>query len=61
MASSTITGIGSGFDTQGIVKALVAAERAPKDSQILKQQTTATTQLSAVGTVKVALKPTVLR
>lgn len=56
MASSTITGIGSGFDTQGIVKALVAAERAPKDSQILKQQTTATTQLSAVGTVKVALE-----
>jgi len=55
MASSTITGVGSGFDTAGIVKALVAAERAPKDSQILKQQTTATTQLSAVGTVKSAL------
>ena len=52
MASSTITGVGSGFDTAGIVKALVAAERAPKDSQILKLQTTATTQLSAVGKLK---------
>ena len=34
MASSTISGPGSGFDTQGIVKALVAAEKAPKQSQI---------------------------
>ena len=52
MASSTITGVGSGFDTVGIVKALVDAEKAPKQSQITKLQTTTTTQLSAVGTVK---------
>jgi len=56
MASSTITGIGSGFDTIGIVKALVDAERAPKFSQITKLQTSTTTQLSAVGTVKASLE-----
>ena len=56
MASSTITGVGSGFDTIGIVTALVNAEKAPKQSQITKQQTVTTTQLSAVGTVKVALE-----
>ncbi len=56
MASSTITGPGSGYDTQGIVKALVNAEKAPKQSQITKQQTVTTTQLSAVGSVKSALE-----
>ncbi|TFY89711.1 flagellar cap protein FliD [Pseudomonas nabeulensis] len=56
MASSTITGPGSGYDTQGIVKALVAAEKAPKQSQITKAQADATTQLSAVGSVKSALE-----
>lgn len=56
MASSTISGPGSGFDTQGIVKALVAAEKAPKQSQITKQQTDTTVQLSAVGSVKGALE-----
>ncbi len=38
MASSTITGVGSGFDTIGIVKALVDAEKAPKQTQITAQQ-----------------------
>ncbi|WP_448145291.1 flagellar filament capping protein FliD [Pseudomonas silesiensis] len=56
MASSTITGVGSGFDTVGIVTALVNAEKAPKQSQITKLQTNTTTQLSAVGTVKAALE-----
>ncbi|OPK09417.1 flagellar filament capping protein FliD [Pseudomonas sp. VI4.1] len=56
MASSTITGVGSGFDTVGIVTALVNAEKAPKQSQITKLQTSTTTQLSAVGTVKAALE-----
>ena len=55
MASSTISGVGSGVDTQSIVKALVAAEKAPKQAQITKQQTTTTIQLSALGTVKGAL------
>ena len=56
MASSTITGVGSGFDTIGIVKALVDAEKAPKQSQITAQQKDTTIQLSAVGTVKGALE-----
>ncbi|MCK1793965.1 flagellar filament capping protein FliD [Pseudomonas violetae] len=55
MASSTITGVGSGYDTQGIVKALVGAEKAPKQTQITNQQKDTTIQLSAVGTVKGAL------
>lgn len=55
MASSTVSGIGSGVDTQSIVKALVAAEKAPKQTQITAQQTTTTTQLSAVGMIKNAL------
>ena len=56
MASSTITGVGSGFDTIGIVKALVDAEKAPKQTQITAQQKDTTIQLSAVGTVKGALE-----
>ncbi len=55
MASSTISGVGSGIDTQSIVKALVEAEKAPKQAQITKQQTTTTIQLSALGTVKSSL------
>jgi flagellar hook-associated protein 2 len=51
----TSSGVGSGIDTQSIVKALVSAEIAPKQSQITAQQTSATTQLSAVGTIKSAL------
>ena len=56
MASSTISGVGSGVDTQAIVKALVAAEKAPKQAQITAQQKTTTTQLSAVGSVKSAME-----
>ncbi|MFO2464825.1 flagellar filament capping protein FliD [Pseudomonas sp. 15FMM2] len=56
MASSTISGPGSGYDTQAIVKALVGAEKAPKQSQITDQQKETTVKLSAVGTVKTALE-----
>lgn len=56
MASSTVSGIGSGIDTQGIVKALVDAEKAPKQQQINNQTQTATTSLSAVGSIKSALE-----
>ncbi|MEG1041024.1 MAG: flagellar filament capping protein FliD [Pseudomonas sp.] len=56
MASSTISGPGSGYDTQGIVKALVGAEKAPKQAQITAQQKDATIKLSAVGSVKTALE-----
>ena len=55
MASSTVSGIGSGVDTQAIVSALVAAEKAPKQAQIDAQSTKATTSLSAIGTIKSAL------
>lgn len=56
MASSTISGPGSGYDTQAIVKALVGAEKAPKQAQITDQQKQTTVKLSAVGTVKTALE-----
>jgi flagellar hook-associated protein 2 len=55
MASSTVSGIGSGVDTQSIVKALINAEKAPKQTQITAQQSTTTTQISAVGMIKNAL------
>ena len=56
MASSTISGPGSGYDTQAIVKALVGAEKAPKQAQITDQQKDTTIQLSGVGSVKSALE-----
>ncbi|ORL62135.1 flagellar filament capping protein FliD [Pseudomonas putida] len=56
MASTTVSGIGSGIDTQAIVKALADAEKAPKQQQINTQTTTATTTLSAIGTIKSALE-----
>ncbi|KRP46833.1 flagellar hook-associated protein 2 [Pseudomonas libanensis] len=56
MASSTISGPGSGYDTQAIVKALVGAEQAPKQAQITNEQKKTTVQLSAVGSVKTALE-----
>ena len=56
MASSTINGLGSGLDISGIVKALASAEKAPKQTQINNQTTTATTSLSAIGSVKSALE-----
>jgi flagellar hook-associated protein 2 len=56
MASSTISGPGSGYDTQAIVSALVGAEKAPKQAQITAQQKDTTVKLSAVGTVKTALE-----
>lgn len=55
MASSTISGLGSGLDISGIVKALADAEKSPKQTQINTQTQTATTSLSAIGTVKSAL------
>ncbi|AAN69954.1 MULTISPECIES: flagellar filament capping protein FliD [Pseudomonas] len=55
MASTTVSGIGSGVDTQSIVKALADAEKAPKQQQITTQQKTTTTQVSAVGMIKNAL------
>lgn len=55
MAGSTVSGIGSGIDTQAIVTALVNAEKTPKQAQIDNQTKTAMTTLSAVGVIKSAL------
>lgn len=55
MASSTITGLGSGLKIDEIVAALASAEKAPKQSQINTQTQKATTSLSAIGTIKSAL------
>lgn len=55
MASSTVSGVGTGIDTQSIVKALVGAEKAPKQAQIDKQTTNASTTLSGLSVVKSAL------
>jgi flagellar hook-associated protein 2 len=50
------SGVGSGIDTDAIVKALVNAEKAPKQKQIETQTLTTTTTLTAVGTVKSTLE-----
>jgi flagellar hook-associated protein 2 len=55
MASSTVSGIGSGIDTQKIVTALVDAEKAPKQAQIDKQTASTSTTLSGLSVIKSAL------
>ncbi|EXF93881.1 flagellar cap protein FliD [Pseudomonas fluorescens HK44] len=55
MAGTTVSGIGSNIDTQAIVKSLVDAERAPKQTQINSQTLKATTSLSSIGKIQAAL------
>jgi flagellar hook-associated protein 2 len=55
MAGTTVSGVGSGIDTQAIVKSLVDAERAPKQDQINTQSQKATTTLSSIGKIQAAL------
>ncbi|WP_313324260.1 flagellar filament capping protein FliD [Stutzerimonas nitrititolerans] len=50
-----ITGIGSGMDIDGIVGALVTAEKAPKEAQLTRLETANTTKISALGTLRTAL------
>lgn len=50
-----ITGIGSGLDINGIVKALVNAEGAPKTAQLDRLENTTTTKVSALGQFRSAL------
>lgn len=47
-------GIGSGLDITGMVKQLVAAERAPADSRLNRIESSAKFKLSALGTVSSA-------
>ncbi|WP_060481426.1 flagellar filament capping protein FliD [Pseudomonas sp. NBRC 111119] len=55
MAGTTVSGIGSGIDTQAIVDSLVAAQKAPKQTQINTQTLKATTTLSSIGKIQSAL------
>ncbi|SFH80040.1 flagellar hook-associated protein 2 [Pseudomonas guineae] len=50
-----ITGIGSGIDIDSIVKAMVNAEQAPKQSQLGKLESKTTTQLTSLGQLKGAI------
>lgn len=50
-----ITGIGSGFDIDSIVKAMVDSERAPKTLQLDRLEKATTTRISALGTLTGAL------
>jgi flagellar hook-associated protein 2 len=50
-----ITGIGSGMDIDAIVKAMVGAEQAPKQSQLSKLESRTTTQLTNLGQLKGAI------
>jgi len=51
----TASGVGSGLDVNGLVTKLVAASKAPQQSQIDQQKITAQTQISALGQVTAAL------
>src|SRR5690554_7489629 len=50
-----ITGIGSGMDVNGMVKALLNAEAAPKTAQLDRLEKTTTSKVSALGQFKSAL------
>jgi len=50
-----ITGIGSGMDIDSMVSAIVAAERAPKESQLANLEKKTTTQLTSLGQLKSAI------
>ncbi|RRV37279.1 flagellar cap protein FliD [Stutzerimonas stutzeri] len=56
MATSTITGLGSGLDIDSMVTAIADAQKAPKQAQIDRLTTKNETTLSAVGTLKSALE-----
>ncbi|RRU91689.1 branched-chain alpha-keto acid dehydrogenase subunit E2 [Stutzerimonas xanthomarina] len=50
-----VTGIGSGIDIDSIVSSMVAAERAPKETQLANLEKKTTTQITAVGELKSAI------
>ena len=50
-----VSGIGSGIDIDSIVASMVAAERAPKESQLATLEKKTTTQITAVGALKGAI------
>src|SRR5688572_29485804 len=52
MAGLTSQGIGSGLDVAGLVAKLVAAEKAPRQTQITRAQTSTVTTISALSSLK---------
>ncbi|MCD1638622.1 flagellar filament capping protein FliD [Pseudomonas stutzeri] len=50
-----VSGIGSGLDIDSIVAGMVAAERAPKETQLATLEKKTTTQITAVGALKGAI------
>ena len=55
MAGLTSQGIGSGLDVAGLVAKLVAAEKAPRQTQITRAQTSTVATISALSSLKGAL------
>ena len=55
MAGLTSQGFGSGLDIAGLVAKLVAAEKAPRQTQITRAQTSTVTEISALGLLKGAM------
>lgn len=55
MAGLTSQGVGSGLDIAGLVAKLVAAEKAPRQSQITRAQTSTVTTISALASLKGAM------
>ncbi|WIH06663.1 flagellar filament capping protein FliD [Xanthomonas translucens pv. graminis] len=55
MATSSLSSVGSGMDIAAVVKALVAAQRAPQENRINADGTASSAQLSALSTIKGAL------
>ena len=51
----TATGIGSGLDIESLVSQLVAAERSPVETRLIRQESSLTAELSAFGSFKGAL------
>lgn len=55
MATFQSMGIGSGLDLSTLMTQLLAAERAPKEQQITRQQSKVAVEISALGSLKGAL------
>ena len=56
MSGTTISGLGTGLDIDGMVTAIADAEKAPKQAQIDRLTTKTETSLSAVGTLTSAVE-----
>lgn len=52
MATITSMGVGSGMDIKSLVSDLVAADRAPRENRIARQESKLTTEFSALGLLK---------